>query len=109
MGMLTQDAVRRCRLARNYLYEPAPRDGLVEVVRRVGGIQAQVLSAAELAIGARVGDVTQQDVRAELWERRRLIKTYGPRGTIHLLPSDDLPLWMAALRRCREWREPAWY
>lgn len=109
MTTLTGEIVRRHRLARNYLYEPAPRDRLVEVARRVGGIQAQVLSAAELAIGARVAGITRQDVQAELWERRGLVKTYGPRGTLHLLPADELPLWMAALRRCMEWREPRWY
>ncbi|MDQ3709365.1 MAG: hypothetical protein M3387_08735, partial [Actinomycetota bacterium] len=24
--------------------------------------------------------------------------TYGPRGTLHLLPAAELPLWMAAMR-----------
>jgi hypothetical protein len=71
---------------------------LVDVVGDVCGIQAQVLGAAELAIGARVEGVTQQDVRSELWERRSLVKTYGPRGTLHLLPARELPMWMAAMR-----------
>jgi hypothetical protein len=82
---------------------------LVETVRAVGGIQAQVLSAAELAIGARVADITRQDVRAALWEQHTLIKTYGPRGTLHLLPADELPLWMAALRATETLSGPPWY
>lgn len=97
------------RLARNHLLEPVPRDRLVDAVRTVGGIQAQILSAAELAIGVRVAGVTRQDVQAELWERHSLVKTYGPRGTLHLLPADELPLWMAALQACAMLREPQWY
>jgi hypothetical protein len=37
------------------------------------------------------------DVRAALREDRTLVKTYGPRGTVHLLPAEDLPLWTGAL------------
>jgi uncharacterized protein YcaQ len=101
--------VCRWRLARHYLSAPAPADGLVDVVRAVGGVQAQILSAAELAIGARVAGGTQQDVRAALWERRTLVKTYGPRTTLHLLPADELPLWMAAMQAREALSGPPWY
>jgi uncharacterized protein YcaQ len=82
---------------------------MVETVRAVGGIQAQVLSAAELAIGARVADITRQDVQAALWEQHALVKTYGPRGTLHLHPADELPLWMAALQAAEALSGPPWY
>jgi hypothetical protein len=36
-------------------------------------------------------------VRRALWEQRTLVKTFGPRGTIHLLPAADLPMWTGAL------------
>ena len=41
-----------------------------------------------------------------LWEKRSLVKTYGRRGTLHLLPAAELPLWMAAMqaRTTRRWR-----
>jgi len=109
MRSLTWEAVCRRRLARNFLVAPAPRAQLADVVRAVGGIQAQVFSAAELALGARVAGVTQRDVRDEIWERRALVKTYGPRGTLHLLPADELGLWMAALCACHVAREPYWF
>jgi Winged helix DNA-binding domain len=86
------------RLARHALLAPAPKERLVEVVRAVCGIHAQMLSAAELSVGTRVVGVTRQDVRTELWQRRGLVKTHGPRGTIHLFPADDAPLWAAALQ-----------
>lgn len=109
MRSFTWGSACRRRLTRQRLLAPAPAAQLVETVRAVGGIQAQVLSAAELAIGARVADITRQDVRAALWEQHTLIKTYGPRGTLHLLPADELPLWIAALRATETLSGPPWY
>jgi hypothetical protein len=71
---------------------------MVEVVRSVCGIHAQMMPAAELSIGVRVAGVTRQEVRVELWQRRGLVKTYGLRGTVHLFPADEVALWLAALR-----------
>lgn len=109
MKSFTWESVCKRRLACNHLLEPMLQDKIVDAVRTVGGVQAQILSAAELAIGVRVAGVTQRDVQAELWERRSLVKTYGPRGTLHLLPSNELPLWMAALGACALLHEPYWY
>ena len=95
---LTWDQVRARRLARHYLRRPAPRDQVVDVVRAVCGIHAQVMSSAELSLGLRVSGLTRQELATELWERRRLVKTYGLRGTVHLLPSDELALWLAAFQ-----------
>lgn len=86
------------RLARHSLLAPRPRESMVEVVRTVCGIHAQMMPAAELSIGVRMAGVTRLEVRAELWQRRSLVKTYGLRGTVHLFPADELPLWLAALR-----------
>ncbi len=108
MRSLTWDAVFARRLARQHLGEPAPCARLAAVVSAVGGVQAQVGAAAGLAIGARVADVTQRDVRAELWERRGLVKTYSLRGTLHLHPADEMPLWTAARRALPDWREGRW-
>jgi hypothetical protein len=94
------------RLARSRLAERAPPDGLLQVVRDTCGVHAQVMAAAELSIAARVDRVVRADVQAELWERRRLVKNWTLRGTIHLHPADELPLWMAARRVEPYWREP---
>ena len=109
MRAFTWEAACRRRLARQRLLAPAPAAELVETVRAIGGVQAQILSAAELAIGARVADLTRQDVQAALWEQHALVKTYGPRGTLHLLPADDLSLWMAALQAAEALSGPPWY
>ena len=55
------------------------------------------MSAAELSIGLRMDGVTREDVQRALWTDRTLVKTRGPRGTVHLLPAADLPMWTGAL------------
>jgi hypothetical protein len=60
------DAVRAGRIARSHLAERAPADRLVEVVRDLCGIHAQVMGSAELQLAARVDGITQADVRASL-------------------------------------------
>lgn len=59
-------------------------------------MQAQVMSAAELAIYARVNGVSSADIRKALWKDHALVKTWAMRGTLHLLSSRDLPLYVAA-------------
>ena len=100
--------MRAFRLARHHLTDRLPAERLADVVAAVGGIQAQVMSAAELAIWARSEGLSRDDVQESLWQRRELVKTWCMRGTLHLLPAADWPLWSAALKRRTQWRRPAW-
>jgi hypothetical protein len=104
------DVVAR-RLERSSLASRA--DSLVEVVSELGGIQAQLQSSAELQLAARVDGVTQADVRRALWDRRELVKAWTLRGTLHLHPAAELPVWHAARRAVAvddqalpAWRDP---
>jgi hypothetical protein len=109
------DRVRARRVARSYLDERAGADRLAEVAGTLGGVHAQVQASAELQLATRVGGITQAEVRAALWERRTLVKAWTLRGTLHLHPAAELPLWQAALRAVTrsadrglpEWRDPA--
>ena len=94
---LSWDAVLARRLARQWLAAPAEGVPIADVVGAMCGAHAQVMSAAEVSIGIRLAGTTRQDVRAALWQERRLVKTRGPRGTVHLLPAADLALWTGAL------------
>lgn len=76
----------------------ASPDQLLEVVHDLGGVHAQVQASAELQLAARIDGITQQDVRDALWERRELVKAWTLRGTLHLHPAAELPLWYAAGR-----------
>jgi Winged helix DNA-binding domain len=94
---LTWSGVTARRMARHALAEPAADGGPAGIAGVLCGAHAQVLSAAELSIGRRLAGATRSDVQRALWEERTLVKTFGPRGTIHLLPAADLPMWTGAL------------
>jgi len=96
--------VRARRLARSALTERS--ESLVAVPRQVCGIHAQVQASAELQLAARVDGIAQQDVRDALWRDRTLVKAWTLRGTLHLHPADELPLWLAT--RAPQDELPAW-
>ena len=94
---LTWSGVTARRMARHALTAPATDYGPAGVAGVLCGAHAQVLSAAELSIGRRIAGATRTDVQRALWTERTLVKSFGPRGTIHLLPAADLPMWTGAL------------
>lgn len=104
---LTWPQVHAFRLQRHHLAARAPAKDLVTVARDIGGAQAQVMSAAELQLGVR-SDSSVEDVRRALWKTKTLVKTWLMRGTLHLIPSADLPLYTAAMRSRRVWPNYAW-
>lgn len=67
------------------------------MVAGIRGLHAQVMSSAELTLWARVEGLEPGDVQRALWEERSLVKTWAMRGTLHLLPSAELALWVGAL------------
>ncbi len=89
--------VTAARLERHALSEPLGDATPAQIAGRICGAHAQVMTAAEWSIGQRLAGSTCADVRSALWKERSLVKTFGPRGTVHLLPAADLPLWTGAL------------
>jgi hypothetical protein len=59
---------------------------------------AEALTSAELTLWARVDGLASDLVSRALWGEhdRSLVKTWAMRGTLHLLPSDELGLWVGA-------------
>ncbi len=84
------------RLKRQGLVQRAAADGWLDVVRSICGLHAQVESSAELTLWARVEDLRSGFVKQALWEERSLVKTWAMRGTLHLLPADELALYVGA-------------
>jgi Winged helix DNA-binding domain len=83
------------RLERHGLQTPLP--GIAAATAAMCGAHAQIMSAAEVSIGLRVVGVTRADVAKALWDERSIVKTFGPRGTVHLLPAAELASWCVAL------------
>jgi Winged helix DNA-binding domain len=93
---LSWDSVLAWRMARQVLAPRAPAQDWLDVVRRICGLHAQVQSAAELTLWARVENLDADLVGRVLWEERVLVKTWAMRGTLHLLPADELALYVGA-------------
>ncbi len=97
--------VNAWRLSRHRISPRLERQDFLDAARITCGIQAQVMSAAEMALAARVIGLTPRDVRSALWQERTLVKTWAMRGTLHLLTAADLPLYVAArsVHAARNW------
>lgn len=74
-----------------------PAATVAGTVAAMAGAHAQIMSAAELSVALRMVGATAGDVRDALWGERSLTKTFGPRGTVHLLPTAELGAWLGAL------------
>jgi len=88
------------RLARQHLNGKG-RANVVTLCRDVGGVQAQVSSAAELQLWARNHALTGAGIQAALWNQRTLVKTSLMRQTLHWIPASEFSLYIAALQRSR--------
>ncbi|MFR9778500.1 winged helix DNA-binding domain-containing protein [Micromonospora sp. MS34] len=73
--------------------------GVAEVVKWFGAMQAQDAASGEWSLGVRLPGRSQADVRAAL-ERREALRTWPMRGTVHLVPSRDAH-WMLAVTGIR--------
>lgn len=105
MQSLRWDQVSAWRLSQHALASRLERPDYAQAAMRTGGMQAQVMSAAELAIWARVDDLGPKGVQVALWQDRTLVKTWAMRAALHLIAAADLPLYVAArsLHEPRNW------
>jgi hypothetical protein len=93
---VTWAQVHQFRLTRHHLVSSSPKKDLVQVIGHIGGLQAQVMSAAEMQAVVRVR-CKVEDVRTALWKDKTLVKTWLMRATLHVVPSQDLPIYAAAM------------
>jgi hypothetical protein len=93
----TSHQVAAFRLTRHHLSDDS-RGSLPSICSDVGGIQAQVMSAAELSLWTRRRSTTRAEVQAALWQRRDLVKTTSMRMTLHLIAARDFQLYISAMK-----------
>jgi hypothetical protein len=96
----TSEQIRAFRLRRHHLLDQSEKD-LVTICRDVCGVQAQIMSAAQLQLWARNHAITPAMVNEALWKTRSLVKTSLMRQTLHLIPADEFPLYIAAHKNAR--------
>jgi hypothetical protein len=100
MQALKWRQVHTWRLLQHGLAPRLSQSDFLATVTRTGGIQAQVMSAAELAMCTRVEGCSPEAARSALWQDHTLVRTWAMRGTLHILSAQDLPLYVAA----RDWQ-----
>ncbi|HET6595797.1 MAG TPA: winged helix DNA-binding domain-containing protein [Anaerolineales bacterium] len=103
---VTWDQVAAFRLRRHHLAERAATKALVSVAGAMAGAQAQLLSAAQVSLWARVSDLEIADVE-EAIRKRTLVKAACMRRTLFLVPAKDLAVFVRGTARRAE-KEIRW-
>lgn len=109
---LTWDQVFAWRMRRQFLDRPIDAP-VVDVVRRLAGVQAQVASSAELAVALRRSTGTTDTAGAvgtvrDALDDRSVVKTWAMRGTLHVLPADTAGAFLSLMAAGRPWERPSW-
>ncbi|MGE5272151.1 MAG: winged helix DNA-binding domain-containing protein [Verrucomicrobiota bacterium] len=92
---------------RRQLLDPIADLPAEAVVRRLCGVQAQVMSSAALAIRTRQATPRTGEIESALADGR-LIRTWAMRGTLHLLTPEDAGAFLSLLAAGRSWERPSW-
>jgi uncharacterized protein YcaQ len=87
------------RLSRHHLSKRTPLARLSSVPGDIAGAQAQVLLAGQMSIWPRVKGARLRDVDSALWKDHSLVRAWGMRGTMFLLPSDELSVFVRGSAR----------
>ncbi|WP_454197481.1 winged helix DNA-binding domain-containing protein [Nocardia sp. Marseille-Q1738] len=102
---VTWDQVFAWRLSRHYVESRA--DGAVEIADRLCGVQAQVTSAAELAVALR-STKPEPGALVHALDDGILMKTWAMRGTLHALTPVLAAACLALIGSARTWAKPSW-
>jgi hypothetical protein len=92
---LSEDQARLLRLRSQRLTGNRPSD-VHELVRVMGGIQAQDTAASRLAVRPRGAGLEARAVRDACNRERSLVRTWAMRGTLHMVTAEDVG-WLVAL------------
>lgn len=81
-GDIDLEHITRFVLHKQHLSEGSKASGknLVEVVKSICGLHAQVAPTPYLSLWSRIDEFRKEDLSKELYERRTLVKVWGVRG-----------------------------
>jgi hypothetical protein len=89
---------------RRQLLDPVGEVEIADVVRRLCGIQAQVMSAGALAVAVRQSDPDPvPDGLAAALGDRQLMRTWAMRGTLHVFDPAEAGAYLALVAATRFW------
>ena len=85
-------------LSRHYLIKKAKNADLLKVVHDICGLNAQGALTVNLSLWNRIENFDRNRLEEALYEKKTLVKTWCMRGTVHVIPSEDFPVYVQALR-----------
>jgi len=97
--VVSLERLTRFYLQNHFLPRKAERRNLVDVVGTVCGLHSQLPLTPYSSLWNRVNDFEPQLLDDALYHKRNLVKTWFMRGTLHIIPSKDLPIYHNALKR----------
>lgn len=95
---VTLQQANRFTLARHGLLTRTWRDP-VAAAGNLCGLHAQVPTTPALSLWCRLTDFDPRTLDDALYRQRSLVKRWFMRGTLHLVPASDFPVYHCALRR----------
>lgn len=72
---------------------------LVDVVKDICSLHAQVASTPYISLWNRIENFQKEELTKELYEKRTLVKMWGVRATLHIVPTDHVVEYYQATRR----------
>jgi hypothetical protein len=114
METVSLERLTRYYLQKQFLLLGSRGRNIEEVVGSICGLHAQAALTPYVSLWNRVEGFTREMLDDALYKRRSLVKTWCMRGTLHVIPSTDLPIYHNALERMwfehhgRYMRPPDW-
>ena len=90
--------MNRLYLIKHHLLQKAKKNQLARVVDDVCGLHAQAPATPYLSLWSRVEDFQNSLLDQALFKDKTFVKTWCMRETLHVIPSEDLPVYNKALR-----------
>ncbi|MCI0685810.1 MAG: winged helix DNA-binding domain-containing protein [Sporichthyaceae bacterium] len=92
---MNEDGLRLARWRAQLLHRPDRKPDPPRLIGQLLAVQAQDLPAARLALRVRARELTAAAVNDAIADRS-VVRTWGPRGTLHLVTVEDLA-WLVPL------------
>lgn len=98
-GEVSLKRVSRFYCLKHHLLYKAKKNDIEKVVNDVCGLHAQVPLTPYISLWNRVEEFERTMLDEALYKDKTLMKTWCMRGTLHIIPSNDLPIYNRALKK----------
>jgi uncharacterized protein YcaQ len=94
----TLEHLNRYYLKAHFLIEKANPEDLVGVVSKICGLNAQSAKAPYISLWNRISNFKRSELSKVQYKEKLLIKSWFMRGTVHIIPMNEFPVYYNALR-----------